>query len=117
MTPHQQDYSRFPISSVATFFNGLNYEERERVVRVAARHGLTDADNRAMSVEDFGALTGFLDMKMSEGGYSPADKARFLGQLAAEAHVYSGSRAAAVGQDFGDGGPRYDYTMRETPNY
>jgi len=115
MTPHQADYSSFPMTSLARFFDGLSYEEKARVVRIAAQRGVTDSDNRPMSVEDFGALTDFLDSKMDHGGFSPDDKRQFLGQLAAEAHVYGNGRDRTAGQDFGGGGPRYDYEATTPP--
>jgi len=113
VTPHRQDYSRFPTNSLAQFYNSLTYEEKQRVVRIAAQHGVSDENDRPMSVEDFGALTDFLDSKMDHGGFSPDDKRQFLGQLAAEAHVRGNP---TIGQDFGsDGGPRYDYSVSDTP--
>lgn len=110
ITPHQADYSSFPMTSLARFFDGLSYEEKARVVRIAAQHGVRDGDDRPMSVEDFGALTDFLDSKLDRE-VSPDEKRQFLGQLAAEAHVYGNGRDQTAGQDFGGGGPRYDYEV------
>jgi len=114
MTPHQADYSSFPMTSLARFFDGLSYQEKLRVVQIAGQHGVSDGDNRPLSVEDFGAMTDFLDNKLDRE-FSPNEKRQFLGQLAADARVYGNGRDRTAGQDFGGGGPRYDYEVALPP--
>lgn len=116
VTPHHEDYSNFRMSSMRQFYNGLNYEERQRVVQIAAQHGFTGGDDQPLSVEEFGSLTEFIDRRMDDGGFSQSDKQAFLGELAAKAHVYGNLRRdPTAGQDFGDGGPRYDYSYQDAP--